>query len=123
MKNALDWSRIRHLLKLGIFASLLVLAGDMLLGWGVSDPSVTEIPALFTRYLTVSDGRIFASALLGLVGIPIECLCWFAICRMIQPYSEKDAHAYRAGIIGCLAFGGCGRPMPWTRGYTAYTAP
>ncbi len=112
MKNALDWSRIRHLLKLGIFASLLVLAGDMLLGWGVSDPRVTEIPAMFTRYLTVSDGRIIASALLGLVGIPIECLCWLAICRMIQLYSEKDAHAYRAGIIGCLAFGGCGVHVP-----------
>ena len=84
----------------------------MLLGWGISDPSVTELPAMFTRYLSVSDGRIFASALLGLIGIPVECLCWFAIYRMIQPYSEKDAHAYRAGIIGCLAFGGCGVHMP-----------
>ena len=32
MQNALDWPRIRHLLKLGVFASLAVLAGDMLLG-------------------------------------------------------------------------------------------
>ena len=112
MNETLDWPRIRHLLKLGIFASLMVLAGDMLLGWGVSDPTVTEVPALFTRYLTVSDGRIYASALLGLAGIPIECLCWFAIYRMIQPYSEKDAHAYRAGVIGCLAFGGCGVHVP-----------
>ena len=112
MNETLDWPRIRHLLKLGIFASLMVLAGDMLLGWGVSDPAVTEVPTLFTRYLTVSDGRIYASALLGLVGIPIECLCWFAIYRMIQPYSEKDAHAYRAGVIGCLAFGGCGVHVP-----------
>ena len=108
----LDWSRIVHLLKLGIFAALLVLLGDMLLGWGVSDPKVTELPAMFTRYLSVSDGRIFASALLGLIGIPLECLCWFAIYRMIRPYSEKDAHALRSGIIGCLAFGGCGVHMP-----------
>lgn len=112
MNETLDWPRIRHLLKLGIFASLMVLAGDMLLGWGVSDPTVTEVPALFTRYLTVSDGRIYASALLGLAGIPIECLCWFAIYRMIRPYSEQDAHAYRAGVIGCLAFGGCGVHVP-----------
>ena len=74
----------------------------MLLGWGVSDPSVAELPVMFTRYLSVSDGRIFASALLGLIGIPVECLCWFAIYRMIKPYSEKGAHAYRAGIIGNL---------------------
>ena len=73
--QSLDWNRIRHLLKVGIFAALMVLAGDMLLGWGVSDPAVTELPAMLTRYLSVSDGRIYASALLGLIGIPIECLC------------------------------------------------
>lgn len=110
--NTLDWNRIRHLLKIGILAALMVLAGDMLLGWGVSDPAVTELPAMFTRYLSVSDGRIFASALLGLIGIPIESLCWFAIYRMIRPFSSKDAHAYRTGIIGCLAFGGCGVHVP-----------
>ena len=31
---------------------------------------------------------------------------------MIRPYSEKDAHAYCAGMIGCLAFGGCGVHVP-----------
>ena len=46
--------------------------------------------AAATRYLSVSDGRIFVSALLGLVGIPIECLCWFAVNRMILPYSETE---------------------------------
>ena len=110
--RTVDWPRIIHLLKLGIFASLLVLAGDMLLGWGVSDPNVKELPATLTKYLSVSDGRIYASALLGLIGIPVECLCWFAILRMIKPYSKRDAHAYRAGIIGCLAFGGCGVHVP-----------
>lgn len=112
MDKSLDWPRIQHLLKLGILSSLMVLTGDMLLGWGVSDPSVTELPTMFTRYLSVSDGRIFASALLGLVGIPVECLCWFAIYRMIKSCSEKDAHVYRAGIIGCLIFGGCGVHVP-----------
>jgi hypothetical protein len=107
-----DWPRIRHLLKLGILASVMVLAGDMLLGWGVSNPSVKELPGLFTRYLSVPDGRIFASALLGLIGIPIECLCWSAVYRMIRPYSGKEAHLYRAGLIGCLAFGGCGVHVP-----------
>ena len=111
-KKTIDWPRIIHLLKLGIFASLIVLAGDMLLGWGVNDPGVTDLPEILSRYLYVPDGRIFASALLGLIGIPIECLCWFAVYRMIWPYSENDAHAYRAGIIGCLAFGGCGVHVP-----------
>ncbi len=113
MRNQeLDWPRITHLLKLGICASLAVLAGDMLLGWGVSDYSVPELPAIYARYLSVSDGRIFASALLGLIFIPVECLCWNAVYRMIQPYSERYAHTYRAGIIGCLTFGGCGVHVP-----------
>ena len=111
-KQTIAWSRIRHLLIIGVIASLLVLTGDMLLGWGVADPSVTDIPAALSRYLSVSDGRIIASALLGLIGIPVECLCWFAIYRLIQPYAEKLAHVYRAGIIGCLAFGGCGVHVP-----------
>ena len=110
--RAYDLPRIRHLLKLGVFASLLALAGDMLLGWGTADPSAAGIPATLSRYLSVSDGRIAASALLGLVGIPIECLCWFAVYRLIEPFSERDAHAYRAGIIGCLAFGACGVHVP-----------
>ena len=54
-KQTFDWPRIQHLLKLGIFASLVVLAGDMLLGWGVADPSVTELPRcchVIWQYLT-----------------------------------------------------------------------
>ena len=105
-------SRILHLLKLGIFASLLVLAGDMILGWGVSDMSAREIPQFLTRYRQVSEPRIITSAMLGLFGIPVECLSWSALVRMIRPYSEKDAHAFRAGMIGCLVFGACGVHVP-----------
>ncbi len=39
--RTVDWPRIIHLLKLGIFAAGIVLVGDMLLGWGVSDPNVS----------------------------------------------------------------------------------
>ena len=54
-----DWKRIRHLFKIGIFAALLVLIGDMLLGWVAADESLTGIEGYFSRYLTVSDVRIF----------------------------------------------------------------
>lgn len=57
--NAPDWKRIRHLFKIGIFAALLVLIGDMLLGWGAADEALTGIEGYFSRYLTVSDVRIF----------------------------------------------------------------
>lgn len=103
--NHLDLKRIRHLYRLGICAAAMVLAGDMLLGWGTADPALTGMDAYFSKYLTVSDTRIFWSALLGLVGIPIEVLSYFGVYRLIADSSPKHAHAYRAGIFGMLIFG------------------
>jgi len=105
ISNELDVGRISHLYRLGIFAALMVLAGDLILGWGVTDDSLSGIDQYFSRYLTVSDGRILASSLLGLIGIPVECLCYFGIYRVIANRSEKLAHIYRSGILGMLAFG------------------
>lgn len=107
-----DMPRVRHLMKIGLFAGVLVLIGDMLLGYGVSDTAVSNIPATFARYLSVSDVRIFWSAVLGLIGIPLECLCYFAVYRLIVQGSESYAHTYRSGIFGCLIFGGCGVHIP-----------
>ena len=106
--NDLDWPRIRHLLKLGICGALMVLAGDMLLGWGVGDAARPGLEGFLSAYLGLSDGRIFWSSLLGLIGIPLEALCCFAVYRLIKPFSERHAHLYRAGILGTLAFAGCG---------------
>ena len=103
--NCLDWKRIRHLFRLGIVAAVLVLVGDMLLGWGTADPTLTGMDSYFTKYLMVSDARIFWSALLGLVGIPIEVLSYFGVYRLMADRSSKHAHAYRAGIFGMLIFG------------------
>lgn len=103
--NCLDWKRIRHLFRLGIVAAVLVLVGDMLLGWGTADPTFTGMDAYFSKYLMVSDARIFWSALLGLVGIPIEVLSYFGVYRLMADRSSKHAHAYRAGIFGMLIFG------------------
>ena len=111
-KTDIDWKRIRHLLKLGVIAACMVFIADMVIGWGTYNYEAKELPAMWARFLSVSDKRLIISALLGLIGIPIEFLCWFAVYRMIKPYSEKYAHIYRAGILGCLAFGGCGVHVP-----------
>lgn len=110
--DSLDWPRIRHLMKLGMIAALMVLAGDMLLGWGVHDASKSGMEGFLSPYLRLPDTRILWSALLGLIGIPIEALCYFAVVRLIKPYSEKYAHLYRGGILGELAFAGCGVHVP-----------
>ena len=101
----LDKERIAHLFKLGIVASLLALSADMILGWGVADESLTGLDQYFSRYLTVSDARIVWSAVLGMIGITVETLCYFGVYRLIASRSEKFAHAYRAGLIGMIAFG------------------
>jgi len=101
-----DWDRIAHLFKLGIIASLLALVGgDMVLGWGTPDPTLTGMEQYFSRYNEVSDSRIFWSATLGMIGITIETMCFFGIYRLIASKSQKYAHAYRAGLIGMLVFG------------------
>ena len=112
MNKELDWPRIARLMKIGIAAALMVLAGDMLLGWGVHDAAKSGMEGFLSGYLNLSDGRIFWSALLGLIGIPLEALCYFAVYRLIVPYSQRLAHAYRSGILGVLAFGGCGVHVP-----------
>ncbi len=105
INSKLDKERIAHLFKLGIVASILALAADMILGWGVADESLTGLDKYFSRYLTVSDTRIVLSAILGMIGITVETLCYFGVYRLIASRSEKLAHVYRAGLIGMLAFG------------------
>jgi len=112
IKNDLDWNRIRKLLGIGLFAGVMVLIGDMLLGWGVSDPALTGLEGKLSAYLALSDRRIFWSSILGFIGIPLEGLCYFAVYRMIAPYSSRYAHRYRSGIFGYLIFGGCGVHVP-----------
>ena len=103
--ETLDKGRIAHLFKLGIVSSLIALSADMILGWGVADNSLTGLDQYFSRYLTVSDTRIVLSAVLGMIGITVETLCYFGVYRLIASRSEKTAHAYRAGLIGMTAFG------------------
>lgn len=105
IESKFDRERVSHLLKLGIISALIALAGDMVLGWGVADESLTGLDQYFSRYLTVSDARIVWSSILGMIGITLETLSFFGVYRIIASSSEKMAHAYRAGLLGMLAFG------------------
>lgn len=105
ISKELDWDRISHLFKTGIVAALMGFVGDLILGWGIVDTSLSGMDQYFSRYLTVSDERIVRSAILGLIGIPVECLCYFGIYRLIVNSNEKLAHIYRSGLLGMLTFG------------------
>lgn len=112
IETKLDWPRILHLFKLGLIASILVLVSDMLLGYGVADGNLSGLEGKLSAYVGLSDGRLFWSALLGLIGIPIEALCYFEIYRLMAERAPKHAHAYRAGVLGYLIFGACGVHVP-----------
>lgn len=112
IEPTLDWPRIRHLLKIGLIAAFMVLLGDMLLGYSLTDESLSGINWILSKYEAVPTARIVWSALLGLIGIPLESLSYFAVYRMMAERSARHAHVYRGGIIGSLAFGGCGVHVP-----------
>ena len=106
--NTLDWARIQKLLKIGVFASILAMIGDLMLGWGVQDETLPGFFRMFSAYTGTSDKQLFVVALLGLFGMTLEGLSFFGIYQLIAPKSPRYAHHYRSGIIGYLLFGPCG---------------
>ena len=100
--------RLALLLKIGIIGAVMILAGDLLIGWGVKDESKTGLEGQVSQYLTVSDGRLFWAAVFGFTGVPIAVAGHYAIYKLMKPCSRKDARLYAVGILGFLAFGGAG---------------
>ena len=112
ISKKLDWPRIRHLFRLGLFGALLTVIGDLILGWGVEDEACAGLARMLSAYTGTSDGGLLAAALLGLFGITLEGLCCFGVYRLMAERAPKCAHRYRAGILGYVIFGGCGFHVP-----------
>ena len=112
ISRQLDMPRIKKLLTIGLLASVLHFVGDMILGWGAEDETLTGLARMLSAYTGTSDGGIFAAALSGLFGITLEGLCYFGVYRLIAANSPGYAHCYRSGILGYVIFGGCGFHVP-----------
>ncbi len=110
--NILDWSRIRKLFIIGLIGGCMTFVGDWLLGYGVYDESLTGLEKKLSQYLILSDGMLFWSAFLGLIGISLEGLCYFGIYRIITSGSMKHAHVFRSGVFGYMLFAACGVHVP-----------
>ena len=108
MKQDLQLDRIALLLKIGIVGAFVILAGDLLIGWGVRDPQATGLAGQISQYLTVSDRRMFWASVFGCLGVPIAVVGHCGIYKLLKPYSLKYARLYAVGILGFLAFGGAG---------------
>ena len=110
--NTLDWKRIRKLFLIGLLGGCMTFIGDWLLGYGVYDESLTGLEKKLSQYLVLSDGKLFWSAFLGLIGISLEGLCYFGIYRLIASGSMKHAHIFRSGVFGYMLFAACGVHVP-----------
>ena len=100
--NNLDRARIRKLLAIGLFASILTGVGDFLLGYAVETPGTTLAASIMSGAPNLSDGQMIAGSLLGFFGIFLEGLSFFAVYRLMADAAPRYAHMYRAGIFGYL---------------------
>ena len=66
-EKRMDWKKVRLLLTVGIAAAVAALAGDMLMSWGKANRGAVGLEMIFSRYLGVSAGRTFFSALIGMI--------------------------------------------------------
>lgn len=72
--STLDWARIRKLLIIGLIAGCMGFVGDMILGYGVYNDSLTGLQKTLSVKITKTDTQLFWAAFLGFIGIPLEGL-------------------------------------------------
>ena len=81
--NNLDRPRIRKLLVIGLFGSLMTGAGDFLLGFGEEIRGSTLASNVMSNAMNLSDAQMIRGGLLGFIGLFLEGLAFFAIYRLM----------------------------------------
>ena len=98
----LDRARIKKLLSIGLFASILTGIGDFLLGYAENTAGVSLATSVMASAPNLADWQMIAGGLLGFFGIFLEGLSCFAVYRLMADAAPKYAHLYRAGIFGYI---------------------
>ena len=98
----LDRARIRKLLAIGLFASVLTGIGDFLLGYAESTAGSSLATSVMASAPNLTDWQMITGSLLGFFGIFLEGLSCFAVYRLMADAAPKYAHLYRAGIFGYI---------------------
>ena len=102
INHNLDRARIKKLLAIGLFASVMTGIGDFLLGYADEQPGVNFAASVMAGAPNLTDGQMIAGGLLGFFGIFLEGLACFAVYRLMADAAPKYAHLYRAGIFGYI---------------------
>ena len=94
--------RIKKLLTIGLFASILTGIGDFLLGYAENAAGVSFATSVMAGAPNLTDWQMIAGGLFGFFGIFLEGLSCFAIYRLMADAAPQYAHLYRAGIFGYI---------------------
>ena len=108
MKKEWDWKNTAFQLKIGVVGAIIILIGDMLMGWGLKDLSKSGIEGQLSQYLSLSDTRMLIAAICGFSGVPLAVIGHYGIYQLMKPSSLKYARMYGLGNLCFLAFGGAG---------------
>ncbi len=99
----LDRPRIGKLLSIGLFGCIVTGVGDFLLGYGAPAQVVDGVwDHVLATAPNLSDGQLIAGGLLGVVGLFLEALGFFAMYRLMADAVPRLAHVYRTGIFAYL---------------------
>ena len=98
----LDRTRIKKLLMIGLFASVMTGIGDFLLGYAEELPGVNFAASVMGSAPNLADGQMIVGGLLGFFGIFLEGLACFAVYHLMADAAPCYAHLYRAGIFGYI---------------------
>lgn len=98
----LNRTRIRKLLAIGLFASVLTGVGDFLLGYAVETVGNSFATNVMSGAPNLTDGQMIVGSMLGFFGIFLEGLACFGIYRLMADAAPRYAHIYRAGIFGYI---------------------
>lgn len=96
----LDRPRIKKLLTIGLVASIMTGLGDFLLGFGEELPTSNMAASVMANAANLADWKLIAGGLLGMIGLFLEGLAFFAIYRLMADAATRYAHIYRASIFG-----------------------
>ena len=102
INHHLDRERIKKLLLIGLFASILTGIGDFLLGYAENTAGVSIATSVMASVPNLADWQMIAGGLLGFFGIFLEGLSCFAVYRLMADAAPEYAHVYRAGIFGYI---------------------
>jgi len=102
IEDNLNRDRIKKLLRIGLFASLMTGIGDFLLGYGPEVPGKSFASQMMANVSSVSDAQFIWGSLLGMLGLFLEGLAMFGIYRLMADKAPDYAHIYRSGIFGYI---------------------